>query len=105
MGIKITIAAGILLYIISYSGVAQNNEIKFTPINGVNGNPIGKIRNITQDPHGYMWFSGEDAKCIYRYDGNRIIAFRHDNANPNSLGGVEINSVYADDSGLIWIGL
>jgi hypothetical protein len=52
MSIKLTIAAVILLQIVS-SGAAQNNEIKFTPINGINGNSIGKIRNITQDPHGY----------------------------------------------------
>ena len=102
MSIKLSIAAAILLHIVS-SGVAQNNDIKFTPINGPNGKPIGKIRNITQDPHGYMWFSDEVERCIYRYDGNRIIAFRHDNANPNSLGSIDINSVYADNTGIIWI--
>jgi ligand-binding sensor domain-containing protein len=105
MKIKITIAAIIVLHIIFITGAAQNSDLKFTQINGVNGEPIGKIRNITQDPHGYMWFSGEGKRCIYRYDGNRIISFKHDIANPNSLGGVIINSVYADDAGLIWIGL
>ena len=102
MRIKPTIAAAIFLLILS-NAAAQNNEIRFTPITGPNGKPIGKIRNITQDPHGYMWFSDEVERCIYRYDGNRIIAFRHDNANPNSLGSLEINSVYADNTGIIWI--
>ena len=85
--------------------LAQENELKFYKIDGPDGKPIGKIRNITQDPHGYMWFSGEGEQCIYRYDGIRITAFRHDEKNSNSLGGNFINSVYADDAGIIWIGM
>ena len=105
MKIKITIAVIILLQVILQPGVAQNNELKFNLIEGPNGKPLGKIRNIVQDIHGYMWFSGEDEKCIYRYDGARFTVFRHDDANPNSLGGTNINSVYADDSGMIWMGM
>ncbi|MEP7375858.1 MAG: two-component regulator propeller domain-containing protein [Chitinophagaceae bacterium] len=105
MSVKITIALLLFLKIASIEGAAQSNDIKFTSIGGVNGKPIGKIRNITQDPQGYMWFSGESERCIYRYDGNRIIAFRHESTNPNSLGGISINSIFADNSGMIWIGM
>ncbi len=99
------LSAFILFQLLFQYGIAQNNELQFQKIDGPDGKPIGKIRNITQDPHGYMWFSGEGADCIYRYDGIRIISFRHDATNPNSLGGVFINSVYADDQGIIWIGM
>jgi ligand-binding sensor domain-containing protein len=85
--------------------VAQIPELKFTKIAGINGKPIGKIRNISQDKYGYMWFSGEGGRCIYRYDGTRLIAYRHDVSDSNSLGSNEVNSVYADDRGLIWIGM
>ncbi len=44
-----------LLFLIS---AAQNNELKFNLVEGPNGKPLGKITAITQDPHGYMWFSG-----------------------------------------------
>ena len=27
-----------------------------------NGKPLRKINAITQDPHGYMWFLGQDEK-------------------------------------------
>ena len=94
-----------LLLVVIRMGHAQNAELKFHLIEGPDGQPLGKIRNITQDPHGYMWFSGEGAKCIYRYDGIRITAFRHDESNPNSLGGNFINSIYADDAGVIWVGM
>ena len=85
--------------------VWAQEDLKFTRIDGPDGKPIGKIRNMTQDPHGYMWFSGEGADCIYQYDGVRIVAFKHDESNPNSLGGSFINSIYADSSGIIWIGM
>ena len=41
-------------------GQAQENDLKFFLVEGPNGKPLGKIRNITQDPRGYMWFAGED---------------------------------------------
>jgi len=103
---KITSPGLTLIFLtLALIGEAQDHELTFHKINGPNGKSIGKIRNITQDPYGYMWFSGEGADCIYRYDGIRIISFRHDATNPNSLGGVFINEVYADAQGIIWIGM
>jgi len=104
---KITISAIILLLVILQHGTAQNNELKFNLVEGPNGNRLGNITAITQDPHGYMWFSGQEAECLYRYDGNRMISFRHDSQNPNSpnsLGGTNLETVYADNSGMIWVG-
>ena len=93
-------------------GQAQENDLKFFLVEGPDGKPLGKIRNMTQDPRGYMWFAGEDKGseqsglgCLYKFDGNRITVFRHDSANPNSLGGVGVNSVFADNAGMIWIGM
>jgi signal transduction histidine kinase/ligand-binding sensor domain-containing protein len=101
-----------LLLVITRIAQAQNAELKFHLIEGPNGKPLGKIRNITQDPRGYMWFAGEDLGseqtalgCIYRYDGYKITAFRHDSKNPNSLGGVGVNTVFADNDGMIWVGM
>jgi signal transduction histidine kinase/ligand-binding sensor domain-containing protein len=87
------------------SSQAQNTEIKFNLVEGDNSKPLGQINAITQDPNGYMWFSGQGAKCLYRYDGIRMTAFRHDSLNPNSLSGTgHMETVYADNQGMIWIG-
>jgi len=104
MNFKITITAIILLVLIFKNGAAQNNNLKFNLVKGINGKPLGKITAITQDPHGYMWFCGQGDKCIYRYDGNRIISFRQDSLNSNTLGMTNLETMYADDSGIIWIG-
>src|SRR4029077_13139576 len=88
-----------------FIGQAQNNEIKFNLVEGDNGKALGQINAITQDPHGYMWFSGQGKNCLYRYDGTRMTAFTHDSLNPNSLAGaIHTETVYADNKGLIWIG-
>jgi signal transduction histidine kinase/ligand-binding sensor domain-containing protein len=83
---------------------AQNNDIKFNLITNNDGSSLGKITAITQDPTGYMWFSGQGAKGLYRYDGKRIKIFKQDSSNFNSLGGINPETIYADDSGYIWIG-
>ena len=101
---KITITAIILLLVILPHGTAQKNDLKFNVVEGANGTRLGNISAITQDSHGYMWFAGQGAECLYRYDGNRMISYRNDVTNPNSLGGTNLETVYADDSGMIWIG-
>ena len=102
---RIAISGIVLFQIIFHYTIAQTNDLKFNLVQGPNGKSLGQVRNMTQDPHGYMWFSAQRGKCIYRYDGNRFTVFRHDDTNPNSLGGTGVNSVYADNTGLIWIGL
>src|SRR6267143_1099949 len=102
---RIAISGIVLFQVIFQYAIAQTNDLKFNLVQGPNGKPLGRVRNMTQDPHGYMWFSAQRGKCIYRYDGIRFTVFRHDDSNPNSLGGTGVNSVYADNTGLIWIGL
>jgi len=83
---------------------AHSQDFAFTRIEGVNGKPIGKINGITQDLYGYMWFAGNGERCLYRYDGSTITAFRHEENNVNSLSINNRETVYADDRGLIWVG-
>ncbi len=104
MNVKLIIAIIILFQSIFHFTLAQNNELKFNLVEGPNGKPLGKINAITQDAYGYIWFCGSGERCVYRYDGNRITTFRHDDANPNSLGMVIVETIYADDAGMIWIG-
>ena len=83
---------------------AQDHPVTFHEVEGPGGKPLRSLRNITQDPNGYMWFSGEEEKCLYRYDGKNMTIYRNDFMDPNSLGGLYIGVVYADNKGIIWIG-
>ena len=94
----------IFLQVLYFNSFSQKNELKFNLVQGPNGKPLGKITAVVQDPHGYMWFCGQDERCLYRYDGNKIISFRHNESNPNSLGMTILETIFADAEGMIWIG-
>jgi ligand-binding sensor domain-containing protein/two-component sensor histidine kinase len=49
-----------------------------------------------------MWFA--TAYGLYRYDGYDFKVFAPDSRNPNSLSNVEINTVFKDRDGAIWVG-
>ena len=84
--------------------LAQNKEIKFNLVEPPNIGPLGNITAITQDQYGYMWFSGQQKNCLYRYDGVKMIIYKNNSQDTNSLGGGNLETVYADSKGLIWIG-
>jgi signal transduction histidine kinase/ligand-binding sensor domain-containing protein len=94
----------ILFLIINAPVMAQHDAILFTNMDSLTGTTIGKINAITQDPNGIMWFAGNGADCLYRYDGSTLTSFRQDNNDPNSPGFKLIETVYADKEGMIWLG-
>ncbi len=84
--------------------LAQDNTIQFYKLDSLNESKLGKITGISQDRNGIMWFSGQSERRLYRFDGSMLTSFKLDNSNPNSLGITDLETVYADNQGLIWIG-
>src|SRR5688572_22455974 len=98
------ILAGIILLLGCFNfALSQSDAIRFSKVMGENGEPLGKITSITQDAKGYMWFAGEGEKCVYRYDGTRLLTFRQDIMDSSSLGSVNPFGISSNSSG-IWIG-
>lgn len=83
---------------------AQKPQIKFNLVEGMGEVSLGKINAITQDKDGYMWFADMTKSCITRFDGYRMVSFRHDPLNANSLGGTYPEVIATDSAGNIWIG-
>ena len=104
MQLKVILAGIILWHACFNAAISQSDEIRFSKVNGDNGEPLGKITAITQDAKGYMWFAGEGEKCIYRYDGTGLLTFRQDIMDSNSLGSVNPFVISSDSSGNVWIG-
>lgn len=86
------------------AGFSQTQNIKFNLVEGIGETSLGKINAITQDPNGYMWFADMTKSCITRFDGYKMISFRHDPLNSNSLSGTYPEAITADHAGNIWIG-
>ena len=82
-----------------------SQDIKFKPLPEFDQTELGYggVTDMTQDADGYMWFSTLNG--LYRYDGYQIVTYLNEKGNPNSLAFNHTNTVYADENGLIWIGI
>ena len=101
---KIQLATIILLLLSFLPILAQKPKPHFTQITGSSGITLGKINAVTQDKYGFMWFSDQTNRCIVRYDGSHMIRYENDPKNVNSLGGYYPECLFADSTGILWIG-
>ena len=79
--------------------------VKFTRVEGVNGISLGKINAVVQDKQGFIWLADQNNASVIRYDGYRMVGYRNDPFNDNSLGPAFPETLFADSTGIIWIGL
>ena len=94
----------VFLLVLAKESMAQTQDIKFNLVTGSNGISLGKINGMTRDIHGVMWFSDQTNRCIVSYDGNRMTRYQNDPKKQNSLGGYYPECLFADSSGIIWVG-
>lgn len=90
------------LHLLGASCPAQ--QVIFNRVSQPEGSFSGIINGISQDPLGYMWFTVHE-RGLYRSDGYHIVSYQHDPFNPTSLATNEIETVYADLNGIIWVGM
>ena len=67
-----------------------------------NGLSQNTVNAILQDRKGFIWLGTKDG--LNRYDGLSFRKFKHDAANPRSIGNSFITSLYEDFNGNIWVG-
>ena len=82
--------------------VIDQQDVRLVTLSA-NGEALNKwIRGIAQDNQGYMWFATNGG--LFRYDGYNVTPYLHDPDNRNSIGSDDLNTVYRDRSGILWIG-
>ena len=77
-------------------------DIRFAHISTAQGLSQIRVTNIVQDDLGFMWFG--TLFGLNRFDGYTFKVFMHERGNPNSLSGVDIESLFKDRDGALWIG-
>lgn len=82
--------------------LVPGSEIRFEHYSADQGLSMSVVLSITQDRYGFMWFATQDG--LNRFDGKNFQVFKHDPDDPNSLSANWIESVYADSTGILWIG-
>ncbi len=60
------------------------------------------IKDIVEDKMGHIWFATQFG--LYRYDGVKLNSYWADDDNYDGLCDDEINVLFEDSDGLIWIG-
>ncbi|MCX2452067.1 ATP-binding protein [Pedobacter sp. PLR] len=67
-----------------------------------NGLSNNSVFASVQDDKGFMWFGTKDG--LNRFDGYSFKTYRHDPANPTSLGNDKIYALLSDKTAGLWIG-
>ena len=80
----------------------QSQQVVFNKVLPPEGRSFQHITGITQDKQGYMWLATRIG--LYRYDGYNFVTYKNNPSNLNSLASNWLECVYADSSGMIWIG-
>ena len=88
---------------ISKLSTSQELQYQFNLINSTDNIRLGKIKEIAQDPMGYLWLADERNGLI-KYDGYKMIKYKNRPGDTTTLGATNLHSVCADSKGKIWIG-
>jgi len=85
------------------SGWSSIKEFDYTDRNEFrNLLTINRTNDILEDRLGNIWFATQFG--LYRYNGKKLTSYFADQDNESSLCSDEVNALYGDDEGWIWIG-
>jgi ligand-binding sensor domain-containing protein/signal transduction histidine kinase len=76
-------------------------DIRFAHISSAEGLSQIRVMNMVQDDLGYMWFG--TLYGLNRFDGYTFKVYLHERGNPNSLSGVDVEALFKDRDGALWI--
>lgn len=77
-------------------------EMFFSRLGADDGVSQGSVMSIAQDSAGFLWLGTEDG--LNRYDGEEILHFFRDRADPEALPSNYVASLATDARGRLWIG-
>jgi signal transduction histidine kinase/CheY-like chemotaxis protein/ligand-binding sensor domain-containing protein/AraC-like DNA-binding protein len=98
---KKTFAAFLLLLIACR--LASQKEASVTMLTVNDGLSQGMIFDLLQSRDGFIWIATKDG--LNRYDGSRFKVFSPDPFDPFAIGGSEVQSLFEDSRGWIWVAL
>jgi ligand-binding sensor domain-containing protein len=67
-----------------------------------NGLSQSEVSCVRKDRRGYVWIGTQNG--LNRYDGYRVVQYRHDPFDPQTLSNDHILTIHEDAAGRLWIG-
>ncbi len=77
-------------------------SLRFQLLGRSRGLPQSQVQAIVQDKTGFMWLGTGDG--LARWDGQRFLTFRHNPADPSSLGASFVSKLLLAKDGTLWVG-
>jgi ligand-binding sensor domain-containing protein/class 3 adenylate cyclase len=81
---------------------AQNKAVRFDNMDINDGLSQSLVNDLIQDRQGFIWIATQDG--LNKYDGTRIVIYKKDPSDINSLSNNFIQSLYEDRDGFLWLG-
>jgi signal transduction histidine kinase/ligand-binding sensor domain-containing protein len=82
--------------------IVDGEDMRFARLSTSTGLLQTKIAQIVQDDQGFLWFGTQYG--LIRYDGYSLRAFVNDPKDPHSLNGVQVDALFKDRDGVLWVG-
>lgn len=82
-------------------GLAQQPELEFNSVDALDFFSGNKSITIIQDSIGYLWIATEVG--LFKFDGQSVDSYLHDENDPNSLPENKINQLFTDHKQTLWI--
>jgi ligand-binding sensor domain-containing protein len=81
--------------------LAGGPAFSFTYLTAEDGLTSSRVLCIFRDSKDYVWIGTDNG--LNRYDGNQVVAFKHQSDNDHSISNNYINHIAEDSLGNIWI--
>jgi signal transduction histidine kinase/ligand-binding sensor domain-containing protein/HPt (histidine-containing phosphotransfer) domain-containing protein/ActR/RegA family two-component response regulator len=96
-------ALACLLLLCCGSALAQApHSLRFEQLGVEQGLAQESVSAAVQDRQGFMWFGSQAG--LSRYDGYRVVVYKHRRNDPRSLDDNFVQSLFVDAKGRLWVG-
>lgn len=90
------------IFLLLFAEILHAQPYYFKHYQVENGLSNNSVFASVQDDKGFMWFGTKDG--LNRFDGYSFKTYRHDPADPESLGNDKIYSLLSDKTAGLWVG-
>lgn len=99
---QITLKIITIIFLLLFAEIVHAQPYYFKHYQVENGLSNNSVFASVQDDKGFMWFGTKDG--LNRFDGYSFKTYRHDPADPTSLGNDKIYSLLSDKTAGLWVG-
>ncbi|MFN3783320.1 MAG: ATP-binding protein [Spirosomataceae bacterium] len=92
----------LFIFVSSKTFATSSNEGLWETLTTSDGLSQGMVYDLIQDEKGFFWIGTKDG--LNRYDGYSFDSYLYDRANPYSISGNTVTSLFLDSKKRIWAG-